>query len=83
MSTITIELPDEVLKTLSLEPDEMAKEIRISAAIKLFELKRLSSGVAAMLAGISRVAFLARLAEYGVDTFDLTEEDLLKETRLV
>mgnify|MGYP001152457994 CR=1 FL=1 len=29
-----------------------------------------------------RVVFLARLADYGVDTFRLTEEDLRGETRL-
>ena len=52
------------------------------AAVKLFELGQLSSGAAAQLAGIPRMAFLARLADYGVDTFDLTETQLLQETRL-
>jgi hypothetical protein len=44
--------------------------------------KRLSSGAAARLAGIPRVVFLARLADYGVDTFTLTEEQLQREARL-
>jgi hypothetical protein len=42
----------------------------------------LSSGAAASLAGLPRVAFLSRLADFGVDTFRLTEEELLRETRL-
>jgi len=46
------------------------------------ELRRLSSGAAAALAGVPRVVFLAKLADYGVDTFDLNEEQLAKETRL-
>jgi hypothetical protein len=43
---------------------------------------RLSSGAAARLAGVPRVVFLSRLAEYDVDTFRLTEEQLAGETRL-
>jgi predicted HTH domain antitoxin len=54
----------------------------MAAAVKVFELGRLSSGAAARLAGVPRVIFLSRLADYGVDTFRLTDEELTKETRL-
>jgi len=57
-------------------------ELRMAAAVKLFELGRLSSGAAATLAGVPRVVFLSRLGDYGVDTFRLTEEQLRAETRL-
>jgi len=50
--------------------------------VKLFELGRMSSGAAAGLAGVPRVVFLSRLADYGVDTFNLTEEELFRETTL-
>jgi hypothetical protein len=53
-----------------------------STGIYVPELRRLSSGAAAALAGVPRVVFLAKLADYGVDTFDLNEEQLAKETRL-
>ena len=52
----------------------------MAAAVKLYELGRLSSGAAARLAGVPRVIFLARLADYGVDTFQVTEAQLLRET---
>jgi len=55
----------------------------MAAAMKLYEMGRLSSGAAARLAGIPRVAFLSRLADYGVDSFRLTEDQLARETRLV
>jgi predicted HTH domain antitoxin len=45
-------------------------------------MKNLSSGAAARLAGISRVAFLLRLGKYGVPVFDMTEEEFEQETRL-
>ncbi len=54
----------------------------MAAAIKLFEMGQLSSGAAARLAGVPRTVFLFRLADYGVDTFNLTAEDLNRETRL-
>jgi hypothetical protein len=37
---------------------------------------------AAALAGVPRTVFLTKLAEYGVDTFRLTEAELQQETRL-
>ena len=48
----------------------------MAMAAKLFEMGRLSSGMAAMLAKIDRVAFLLNLHHYGVSMIDLDEEEL-------
>ena len=82
MSEITLSIPDEALLALKVNADQMGAELRLAAAVKLYELGRISSGAAAKLAGVPRTVFLTKLADYGVDTFRLTEAELQQETRL-
>jgi len=82
MCRITLVIPDETLTALRMTPDEMGSELRLAAAVKLCEVERLSSGAAAELAGLPHPVFLAKLADFGVDAFRLTEDELRRETRL-
>lgn len=82
MDVIMSDIPQETLVALKVSRDELGIALRLAAAVKYYELGRLSSGAAARLAGVPRVVFLARLADYGVDSFRLSEEDLLQETHL-
>lgn len=79
MSTVNIEIPEEVLISLKESSETMARELGILAAVKLFELGKLSSGRAAQLAGMSRVEFLTSLGKYQVSPFPLTAEELKRD----
>jgi predicted HTH domain antitoxin len=79
MFDIKLSLPDESLVALKRTPSEMAEEIRMAAAMKLYELGRLSSGAAAALAGVPRTVFLSRLADYGIATFKMSDEELAED----
>jgi len=76
MSTIQLEVPEEVLVSLKETPETISRELKILAAIKLFELGKLSSGRAAQLADLSKVEFLMLLGQYSVSPFSLTPEEL-------
>jgi len=51
----------------------------MAMAVKLFEMKRLSSGMAASLAGLDRVSFLLNLHRFNVPMIDLEEDELLSD----
>ncbi len=79
MYQIVLNIPEETASSLNTSLETMGDEVKLAAAVKLFELGRLSSGAAAVLAGIPRTAFLAKLGEYGVNTFNLTETELAED----
>jgi len=81
MSQVTFSISDEILLALQTTPDVLASRIRFAAAIKLYEMGHLSSGAAAELAGVPKPLFLSRLADYGVSTFDLSEEELTHDLK--
>jgi len=79
MSAIRLEVSDEALRSLDMDLDTFARDVMTLAAVKLFELGKLSSGQAARLAGMERVEFLLALREYQVSPFQTTVEELRQD----
>jgi predicted HTH domain antitoxin len=76
---ITIEYPALLPDALQQTRADFEQEAKMAMAVKLFEMKRLSSGMAAKLAGMDRVPFLLSLHRYDVAMIDLDEEELLSD----
>ena len=77
--SVSIDYDDDILRALGMTADEFRQEARIIIAVKLHEMGRLSTGAAAALANVPKPLFLTRLADYGVDTFEASEQELQRD----
>ncbi len=73
---IVVEVPQNLPDSIHCTPQEFTREAKMAMAAKLYEMRRLSSGMAAALAGVGRVEFLLELHRYGVEMIDLDQDDL-------
>ena len=76
---VTLDIPEEALSVFRTGPEEFARQMRLAAAAKWYELGRVSQSKAAELAGLSRRGFLDALHEFGVSPFQITADDLAAE----
>ncbi len=73
---IVVDVPSHYLDAMHRAPEDFAQEAKLAMAAKLFEMKRLSSGMAAQLIGMDRMTFLAQLQRFGVPVIDLESDEL-------
>ena len=76
MKTLSITYDEGLLLLLGLQPEAFEQEARYLLALKLFELRRISSGKAAELSGLSKPQFLFKSSQMGVAVVDLDEDQL-------
>lgn len=79
MTTVTIELPDDLYETLRRSPSEVQKEVRLAAAIRWYSRGLISQERAARVAGLDRTDFLMALSREKVDAFHVELDQLARE----
>jgi predicted HTH domain antitoxin len=81
MKELVLTYPDDLAQVVELTTDELSVQLRLMAALKMFELGKLSSGKAAELAGLSRVEFFEACGRYRVSLYNYPDEELEAELR--
>ncbi len=76
MVHIAFDLHEGALAAVRQEPAAFTQELRVAAAVKWYELGRISQGRAAEIAELSRAAFIDALGRYGVSPFQETVEEI-------
>jgi len=76
---IIVEIPSKLPDAVHCTPQQFEQEAKMAMAVKLYEMKRLSSGMAASLVGMNRVRFLGELYRYGVAVIDMDDGELAED----
>ncbi|MBC6477302.1 MAG: UPF0175 family protein [Hormoscilla sp. GM7CHS1pb] len=79
--TLQIKYPDGFENAVKMTKDEMVQHICLMAALKMFELGKISAGKAAELAGMSKLAFFETCSRYRVSVVNYPDEEVEAELR--
>jgi len=81
MEELKIKYPSGFEHAVHMTKDEIEHHIRLMAALKMFELGKISSGKASELAGMSRTEFFEVCGRYRVSIFNYPNEEVEKEIK--
>lgn len=77
--TISIDFPSDILLALNETESEIKQRIKISLAIRLYKLEKLTIGKAAQGSGLSRFQFETILSENEIPISNLTIDDVISD----
>ena len=81
MQAITINIPSDILLALNETEAELQERIKISLAMRLYRLQKLTIGKAAQLSGLSRFEFETMLSDNNIPISNLTISDVMKDSQ--
>lgn len=79
MVHIAFDIQEGALSSVRQDPQTFTRELRIAAAVKWYEMQRVSQGRAAEIAGLSRSEFIDALGRYGISPFQQTADELVQD----
>jgi len=82
MVHIAFDIQEGALSSVRQDPETFARELRIAAAVKWYEMRRVSQGRAAEIAGLSRGEFIDALGRYGISPFQQTADELVQDAEV-
>lgn len=74
---LILNVPDRYL--IDHEPNELARRIKLYAALLMFQSDEISAGAATELAGVDRLTFAVECQRHGIALVDYPEADLDSE----
>lgn len=79
MVHIAFDVHEGALASVRQDPVTFTRELRVAAAVKWYEMRRVSQGRAAEIAGVSRAEFIDALGTYGVSPFQQPAEEIVHD----
>ncbi len=83
MTDLVLRIPETAFSITRSDKESFGKELILAAAMKWFEMGKISSGKASDLAGLARVDFLYKLKEFNISPFQYTADEVLEELKLL
>lgn len=77
--TISVDFPNDILLALNESESDLKKRIKVTLAIQLYKLQKLTIGKAAQLSGMTRFEFEKELSKNKISISNLNEEDVLSD----
>jgi predicted HTH domain antitoxin len=74
-----IEYPEDILLALKQKESDFLNNLKMFVAMKYYELRKLSLGKAAELAGIEKKDFIRLLSQNKITIFMLSKEELIRD----
>ena len=80
---IMLNIPDSAFSALRQNPDDFASELLMAALSKWYEQGKISQSKGAEIANLSRQEFLEVLKQHNVTPFQMSKEELDRETNIL